>query len=126
MLSQQSKYALRAVMYLNRLGSNKYLRVEQIAEATGLPAPYLSKLLKLLVQHGLLISRRGKNGGVALNPNKDKVTFYDICLALEDPIILSECVLFKKPCNEEHHCAFHKKWAATKKRLLEFLDQEKL
>lgn len=126
MLSQQSKYALRALMYLNRLESNKYLRVDQIAEATDLPAPYLSKLLKLLVQHGLLISRRGKNGGVALNPGKGKITFYDICVALEDPIILSECVLFKKPCNEDHPCAFHKKWAATKKRLLEFLDQEKL
>jgi Rrf2 family protein len=127
MLCQQSKYALRAVQHLGTLDRGAYHTVGEIAEATGLPAPYLAKVLKLLVKRELLISRRGKNGGVALNrQHKSKVTFLDVCTAVEDPIVAAECMLFKRPCSEESACAFHTKWSATKERLLQFLERERV
>ena len=126
MLSQQSKYALRAVQYLGKVEKGTFYRVNEIALATGLPAPYLSKVLKLLSQRGILRSRRGKNGGVALSDDENSVTFLDICKAVDDPIVKAECVLHKRVCNAARPCAFHEKWSATKRKLLEFLEKEEL
>ena len=121
MLSQQSKYALRAVLFLNEQPESKFLRVEEIAEKTDMPAPYLAKILKSLAQRKIILSRRGKNGGVRLNRENKKISFMDICESVEDPIVQSECVLFKKPCNQLSPCAFHRNWSVTKSQLLEFL-----
>ena len=126
MLSQQSKYALRAVQYLSKVESESFLRVEEIAAATRLPAPYLAKVLKLLVQKGLLQSRRGKNGGVALVHDRRAVTFYEVCKAVDDPIVKAECVLHKRICSATRPCAFHDKWSATKQKLIEYLEQEEV
>ena len=126
MLSQQSKYALRAVQYLSKGEKGAFYRVDEIARATGLPAPYLAKVLKSLSQRGVIRSRRGKNGGVALLDDGTTVNFLAICEAVDDPIVKAECVLHKRVCNAARPCAFHDKWSATKRKLLQFLESEEL
>lgn len=126
MLSQQSKYALRAVQYMSKGEKGTFYRVDEIARATGSPAPYLAKILKALSQRGVIRSRRGKNGGVALHDDGTTVTFLAICKAVDDPIVKAECVLHKRVCNAARPCAFHDKWSATKRKLLEFLEGEEL
>jgi Rrf2 family protein len=146
MLSAQSKYALRALLYLQRhseqqvqlLGgarkrSNQgasateqvselpFLRVDEIAAETKLPAPYLSKVLKGLAERGIIESRRGKNGGVRLNSSQLSTSFFEVCQAMQDPLVREECMLFKKPCDPNDPCAFHTKWCTTKQKFLHFL-----
>jgi Rrf2 family iron-sulfur cluster assembly transcriptional regulator len=121
MLSQQSKYALRALIHLSLNSSDRFKQIETLAQETDLPAPYLSKVLKPLVKSGILVSKRGKNGGVRVNPTKDSITFYEICYALEDPIVCAECVLFKKPCNNTCPCPFHGSWTQTKTWFIDYL-----
>ncbi|MBX7138560.1 MAG: Rrf2 family transcriptional regulator [Oligoflexia bacterium] len=126
MLSPQSKYALRAMIYLSKHGGDKFLRVEQIAQSTNLPAPFLSKILKQLVQSKIILSRRGKNGGVMLNPQCSDPSFHHVCLAVGEPLLHAECVLFKRACNKRRPCAFHHSWSNTKARLIEFLQRTRL
>ena len=121
MLSPQSKYALRAMIELAQQPADSFIKVEEIAKESKLPAPYLSKIFKMLASSKIIISRRGKNGGVQLNRSRAPVTFYEICEAIEDPIVLSECVLFKKACDVNNPCSFHPRWSKTKQRLLDFL-----
>lgn len=121
MLSQQSKYALRAALYLHLQEDGAFISVEEIAYRTDLPAAYLSKILKALSSEKIIISKRGKNGGVQLNHRKKKTTFFDICAAVKDPVVQSECVLFKKPCEKLNPCPFHASWSETKSRLVSFL-----
>ena len=121
MLSPQSKYALRAMMYLAQQGHDIFVKVEDIAVESDLPAPYLAKIFKLLAEQDLIVSKRGKNGGVQLNRCRDSISFYDICEATGDPIVRAECVLFKKLCEPKQPCSFHPKWSRTKQRLLSFL-----
>jgi Rrf2 family transcriptional regulator, iron-sulfur cluster assembly transcription factor len=122
MLSPQSKYALRAMIFLSKQNRDDFMKVEDIAAATDLPAPYMSKIFKALAAKEIIISRRGKNGGVQINTKRDRITFYDICHAVDDPVVKSECVLFKRPCDREHPCAFHGRFSKTKARLIEFLE----
>jgi len=55
----------------------------ELAAATGVPAPTVAKLLKLLVKGGLVESWRGVNGGYALTRKIDEITAADIIEALE-------------------------------------------
>ena len=126
MLSAQSKYALRALIYLSENKKDGYIRVTQIADETKLPGPYLSKLIKILTEKQILISKRGKNGGTKINPDRPPITFYDICEAIEDPLIKQECVLFKKPCDKNNPCPFHSDFSSTKEKLLSFLRNKEL
>lgn len=57
--------------------------VTKIAEAAGVPAPFLSKVLGRLVDRGLLRSRRGRGGGFVLGRPASEITLADIALALD-------------------------------------------
>jgi Rrf2 family protein len=54
-----------------------------IAQAAGVPAPFLSKVLGRLVNRGLLRSRRGRGGGFVLGRPASDITLADVALALE-------------------------------------------
>jgi len=64
----------------------------EIAEATSIPQPMASKILKSLTRAGLLRSHRGAQGGYQLARSAEAVTVAEVIEALEGPIALTECV----------------------------------
>ncbi len=77
MNSQTTEYALRAVVYLAGRGEGA-AAARQIAEATGIPRSYLSKLLGSLVQGGILEARRGIGGGFTLARDPAALTALEV------------------------------------------------
>lgn len=84
MLSQTVEYALRAVTYL-AAAPTESRNVEQIAEATHVPASYLAKVMQQLVREKLVSSRRGVGGGFTLTRPPEKLRILEIVQAV-DPI----------------------------------------
>lgn len=62
-----------------------------LSEAVSLPLPVVSKILKALVHHGILLSERGVRGGYRLARDPDHVSVADIIHALDGPIALTDC-----------------------------------
>ena len=56
-----------------------------------LPLPTVSKLLKVLLQSGFLISHRGNRGGYSLARSAQDISVAEMISALEGPIGLTEC-----------------------------------
>ncbi len=83
MLSQTAEYALRAVLWLARQGDHPRT-TREIAEATGVPAGYLSKILQRLVRHDLIGSRRGPHGGFQMLVNPEDLSAHDV-VEIVDP-----------------------------------------
>lgn len=77
---EQSVYVL---LILNRLKSNKSLSAAPIAKRLGVSPTYLQKIIKLLVNEGLIKSISGKNGGFSLAKPLTEITFYDVFVAVE-------------------------------------------
>lgn len=71
MFSQTAEYALRAVVFL-AMSQKQAFTTQQIADATKVSAPYLSKVLQLLVKSGLIQSQRGIGGGFVLCKRPEK------------------------------------------------------
>lgn len=63
-----------------------------LAERTGLPAPTVAKILKLLVKDGLVSSHRGATGGYVLARPADSINVAQIITAIDGPIALTDCV----------------------------------
>src|ERR1700756_5076390 len=63
----------------------------ELAVKCGLPLPTVSKLLKLLLQGGLLASNRGIRGGYKLVREPNLISLNEIITALEGRPALTEC-----------------------------------
>ncbi len=84
MISQTAEYALRAMICL-AADPERSLTTQQIADATRVPAGYLSKVLQTLGRRGLVVSQRGLGGGFAAGADPKGISVLDVINAV-DPI----------------------------------------
>jgi FeS assembly SUF system regulator len=63
----------------------------ELAVESGLPVSTVRKLLKELLQSGLLISQRGVRGGYVLAREPQEISVMDVIAALEGPVALTVC-----------------------------------
>ena len=76
-----------------------------LAAESRLPLPTVSKILKQLLQSGLLVSCRGIKGGYRLAREPREISVSEIITALEGPIALTECnTNFAGVCDLEQCC----------------------
>ncbi len=107
MFSSTAEYALRAVVYLatHREGLSSS---QVIAEATKVPPGYISKILKDLVEAGIILSRRGPSGGFELARDPEKLTVLDVVNAA-DPIQRIVTCPLGIPSHGTNLCRLHRK-----------------
>ena len=118
MLQSSSKYAVRAIDYLvrNSLAKRKLL-VSEIAAATGVPQPYLSKLLRKLTTHGYVSSTKGPGGGYFITDQQLDNSVLDIIIATEGKDRMRMCALNFENCSDENPCGIHHLIAEEKNAL---------
>ncbi len=109
MLSRTSEYALRAMIYLASHPQDWPICGKDIAQATGVPRKYLSKILADLVRGGMLESARGKSGGFNLVCPADETFLFDILASFEsfEPRYLP---FMNRNRNDSHPCQAHLDW----------------
>ena len=82
----------------------------QVADATHLGQPTVSKLLKALVHAGLVVSTRGVQGGYALARPPASISAAEILDAREGPVAISECSSSSGGCDLESYCRVGTAW----------------
>lgn len=98
----------------------------EIAADLGLTLPTVSKILKALVQHKLLVSYRGAKGGYSLAVAPEGITVAQIIAAIEGPIALTECSDTAKLCDQESLCSVRGNWQRINQAVLTALQQVSL
>ena len=89
-LTRQSNYAVRALIYcaVNEPGLS---RVADIARAHGISELFLFKLIKPLVENGLIQTVRGRHGGIKLGRPASDITLLDVIRLTEENFAMAEC-----------------------------------
>lgn len=82
----------------------------EVAEATRLPVPVVSKILKTLARGGLLVSHRGAKGGYSLARKPAEISVPEMIAVLEGPIHLTECTQHSGACAQESLCDVREPW----------------
>ena len=81
-----------------------------VASATGIAPPTVSKLLKSLARAGLVTSTRGANGGYRLSRPPQNISAADVIDALEGPVSITECSSSDSDCEHEGVCSVGGAW----------------
>jgi Rrf2 family iron-responsive transcriptional regulator len=89
-LTRQSSYAIRTLVYC-AVNSPGLSRVADIAKAHSISELFLFKLIKPLVEAGLIETVRGRHGGIKLGRPADKITLLDCVQLTEESFALAEC-----------------------------------
>ena len=92
MLTQRSRYALRALIFIARSGGLEPVPISAIAADQKLPRKFLEAILLDLKNGGLVTSYRGKMGGYRLARPAGQISFGEIIRLIEGPLALVPCV----------------------------------
>ncbi len=107
MFSQTVEYALRAVVHLADQSPHPQT-TDEIAAATLVPKAYLSKVIQGLSRAGIVHSKRGAGGGVALVDDPGDLTILDVVNAVEPIVRIRHCPLGLK-AHGTRLCPLHKR-----------------
>lgn len=118
MLSNSSKYALKAVLYLaQNTNVNKKLMVKDISQAVDVPKAYLAKLLQDLSRHSIVSSTKGPKGGYYLTSENKQLPLFSIIEVIDGNKRMESCILGLEQCNEQAPCPLHH-YVSTPKTVL--------
>jgi Rrf2 family protein len=115
MITQTVKYALQILGYLRSRGKER-VRGDEIAQATGIPANYLSKILNQLRKAGIVDSRKGWGGGFMLRREALRLPITHIVAIFEGRGAgrAQECVFGLSRCDERDPCPLHPFWESIR------------
>jgi len=128
MLSNTSRYAIRAVIYiaLNSKDDAK-IGIKIISKDLDIPTPFLGKILQTLAKHKILSSTKGPHGGFGLGKNPNDITLMEIVEVIDGQDDFNSCVLGLKTCSdEEKHCSIHKNYASIREQLKSLFQTESI
>ena len=120
MLSRTQEYALRAAVFLGRSHESGSRRTSELAKRTSIPRNYLSKILHQMAREGLVVSERGRSGGVRLARSPDLVTLDEVIAPFRPATEPRSCVLGRPECSDEYPCGAHERWKGVAGRVNEF------
>ncbi len=103
--SKQVQYALQLMIYLDK-SEKEYLTVNEIAHESGMPSGFLAKIAKELSKRNLLITQRGRNGGLKFAKPSNHITVKDVVNSVGSyKEKYHECLIGQKNCTIKESCS---------------------
>jgi Rrf2 family protein len=100
MLSQKTRYTIRALQHLADTWRQGPVRLDAIAEAQNIPRKFLTVILSEMVRGGFVISHRGRDGGYELALSPVDIRYGDIIRVTRGSLALVPCA----SRNAHEHC----------------------
>jgi FeS assembly SUF system regulator len=120
-ITKQTDYGIVLLTHL-AVTPERQLNAPELAGETRLPLPMVSKILKLLVREGVLVSHRGVKGGYGLARLPEEISMAEVISALEGPIAITECIDENSGCTHEPFCGVRGRWHRINTALREALE----
>ena len=131
MLSQKTRYAIRAMQHLADRHGQGPVQLAEIAAKQNIPANFLTVILSELSRYGLVASMRGKDGGYWLAVSPIDITYGDLIRVMRGSLALVPCAsrfAHEKcsHCVEEGECRTRALMLQVRDRTAEILDSIRL
>ena len=110
MITREADYAMRLAVYLAwAQGRGRgTASCAEVSEAMDVPYRFLRKIVKRMVGTGLILSARGKGGGLRLARAPRGISLLDIVKAMGPAgVTLSRCVAEPGDCPRSARCRVH-------------------
>ena len=103
-LTKKADYGLMAMKHLAEHAHQGSCSAKDVAEAYGIPAQALAKILQRLVKAGLLHSQHGMNGGYTLARDPGAISAFEVIRAIDGPLFITSCVTVRGECGQTDRC----------------------
>lgn len=121
-LTREGDYAVRVLVDLAGRPRGDVVRTDDLSARTGVPRPYLAKIIQILSRASLVQTRQGPMGGVSLLKDPATITLREMVEAVEGPIYLNRCLVRPGECPRDRFCPVHPVWHRIQASLLRELD----
>ena len=127
MLSQRTRYTIRALLQLaDRYGEGP-VQMAEIAEAQNIPPKFLTVMLSQMIREGLVASRRGREGGYWLARHPSEISYGSIVRLTRGSLGLLPCAsrfAYEKcrNCISEDKCRLHRVMLMVRDETARILD----
>ncbi len=127
MLSQRTRYTIRALLHLaDRYGEGP-VQLNEIAEAQNIPAKFLTVMLSHMRRKGLVETMRGREGGYWLARPPAQISYGEIVRLTRGSLGLVPCAsrLAYEPCRNcvtEEKCRLHRVMLMVRDETARILD----
>ena len=108
-LAKLADYGLLIACHLAST-SGELVKLEQVADATGLSIPTVRKVMKLLVDAEVVGSERGVKGGYLLSRPAPQISIAQVIAAVEGGLALTECCRDDCLCDVSKACTVQNNW----------------
>jgi Rrf2 family protein len=117
-ITRQADYALRAMLYLAKLGMDKKAATSLIAQEKRIPPSFLAKIISQLSIAGLIHTSRGAHGGVSLARKPEEISVLEVVEAIDGPIALNDCTHDAADCPFGDDCPLRVLWCSAQGELI--------
>lgn len=117
-------YALRTLIFL-AVDPGRRVSIAEITGAYGISENHLTKVVHRLGQSGLIMTTRGRNGGIELGRPAGEIGLGDVVRAMEPSLALVGCQA-GEPCAIQGPCALQGVMDQARDAVLEVLDRHTL
>jgi Rrf2 family protein len=126
-LSQKTRYALKALLELSALPPGATLSSAAIAARRNIPAKFLEAILVELKTDGLVRGQRGRGGGYQLGQSAEVISFGAVVRLMEGPLAMLPCVSQTQyrrcaDCADERTCELRRLFHEVRDSTAEILD----
>ncbi len=123
-LTRAADYAVRVMVHMAGMPAGSTVRLRTLALAVSVPESFLAKVLQTLVRAGLVISRRGPDGGFELVPSSMQASILDVVEAIDGPVQLNACLGEEGCCERKDWCPVQSVWAEAQIAMLSALSRD--
>lgn len=127
MLSQKTRYAIRALQHLADQYSQGPVPLTDIAEKQNIPSKFLTVILSELSREGLVATQRGRDGGYWLALSPIDISYGDVVRLTRGSLALVPCASrfaheHCKNCLPEDECRLHQVMLRVRDEMAKVLD----
>lgn len=120
-LTRAADYGVRVMIQLAASRAGERVSLPALAQATGAPESFLSKVLQALARAGLLTSRRGQSGGFRITAGGITSSMREVIEAINGSICLNICLAQGRSCPRKARCPAHPVWVRAQQAMLAVL-----
>ena len=106
-------YGVRAMVELALHYGKGQVQTADIASKQGIPEAYLDQLMTSLHKFGLVISRRGPQGGHRLAMDPSEIDLHMVMSTLDGSISPLDCLIHPNDCIFSETCAQQEVWKSV-------------
>ena len=121
-LSTKSRYGTRALVDIALHANGERTKLKDVAARQQISLPYLGQIITPFLTAGIVMSNRGRAGGITLLKQPAQIKLSQIIQLLEGTITPAECVTYPELCPHVDQCGTHDIWCLIKKAIDDILE----